>query len=92
MNTTLITTLRALIDYLIEENKRELLDLLRDWLHYHNRNVEPVIKYILENSDKLTDDFFDELIKLLDEYNETEFALLCVRRIIEREKKERFTL
>ena len=92
MNTTLLSTLRALLDYLIEENERELLDLLHDWMHYHNRNLEPAIEYIFENSDELTDDFFDELIKLLDQYNKTELALLCVRRIIGREKKERFTL
>ena len=84
---------QSIIKHLIEKN--ELLDLLRlieDWIQYDNPNFEAGINYILENSDELTDKFFDRFIEILDKYGKTEYALRCVKKIIEDRKKERFEL
>lgn len=84
---------QSIIKHLIEKN--ELLDLLRlieDWIRYDNTNMEEAINFILENSDRLTDKFFDSFIEILDKYGKTEYALMCVRKIIEDRKKERFEL
>lgn len=82
----------SLIGRLIETDKFELLRLLEDWIQYNNPNLSNAIEYILDYSVELNDEFFDKLIKLLDHYDKTEFALKCVRHMIEREKKERFAL
>lgn len=71
---------------------RLLLEFLEDWIQYNNKRFEEAINYIFENSDDLPDEFFDKFIEILDRYNKTEFALMCVRHLIERKKKERFEL
>lgn len=81
----------SLIGHLIESDERELLRLLEDWLRYNNPNLKNAIEYILEYGYKPTDNFFNSFITLLDNYNKTEYALLCVRILAER-KKESFIL
>ena len=82
----------SLIGHLIETDKFELLRLIEDWIQYNNPNLPNAIEYILEYSVELNDEFFDRFIELLDKYGKTEDAILCVRKLIERNKKERFAL
>lgn len=86
-------SLSEFIMFLIETDELQLLDLLSDWLQYNNKNCTLAIELILDNSDILSDDFFEKFIVLLDKYNHTEYALLVIRDIINRQKnKDRFTL
>ena len=83
----------ATIEYMIKNNnEEEILYIIDSWTKYNNPFLSDVIAVIFENSDDLTNEFFDRLIEILDRYDKTEFALKCVRHIIEREKKERFVL
>lgn len=82
----------SLITHLIENDEFDLLRLMTDWCQYNNPRLHDAVELILENIDELSDDFFDRFIELLDKYEKTEDALLCVRKLIEREKKERFVL
>lgn len=82
----------SLIGHLIETDKVDLLRLMGDWIQYNNPNLPNAIEYILEYNYMLNDEFFDKLIELLDKYNKIEEALLCVRMMSERKKKERFEL
>ena len=81
----------SLIGHLLETDERELLRLLEDWIRYNNPNLNNAIEYILDYGVKPTNEFFDKLITLLDNYNKTEYALLCIRMLSER-KKENFIL
>lgn len=79
--------------FLIETDEPQLLDLFSDWLKYDNENCTLAIKLILDNSDKLSDDFFEKFIVLLNKYNYTEYALLVIRDVINRQKNiDRFKL
>lgn len=82
---------QSLLEHLIGEPSA-LLYLLEDWCKYNNVNLDLAIDLILEHSDELTDEFFDRFIEILDKYGKTEFALLCVRKLIEDCRKERFEL
>lgn len=82
----------SLIGHLIETDKSELLRLIEDWIKYNNPNLNNAVEYILEYSIKLPNEFFDKFIMLLDNYNKTEYALLCVRKLSERKEKEKFIL
>ena len=83
---------RSVIKDLIENNEAELIQAMEKWCKYNNPLLEDAIDIILENSDELTDEFFDRFIEILDKYGKTEYALRCVRKIIETRKKERFEL
>lgn len=79
--------------FLIETDELQLLDLLSDWLKYNNKNCTLAIELILDNSDILSNDFFEKFIVLLDKYNYTKYALLVIRDIINKQKNNnRFTL
>lgn len=82
----------SLIGHLLETDKPELFRLIEDWIIYNNPNLPNAIEYILEYSVDLPDEFFDKFITLLDKYGKTEDALLCIRKMLERKKKERFAL
>jgi hypothetical protein len=82
----------SLIGHLVETDTSDLLRLLSDWAQYNNPNLNNAIDYILEYGVKLSDEFFEKLIEILDKYNKIEPALLCVRELSERKKKERFIL
>jgi len=83
----------SIIKHLIKKNElSDLLCLFEEWIKYDNKRFETGINYIFENSDGLTDEFFDRFIVILDKYGKTEFALKCVRKLIETHKKERFEL
>lgn len=82
----------SLIGRLLETDRTELFRLLEDWIIYNNPNLHNAIEYVLEYSIDLPDEFFDKFITLLDKYDKTEDALLCVRKMFERKKKERFIL
>lgn len=82
----------SLIAHLIETNRFKLLNLIEDWFEYNNPNLPNAVEYILEYIDELPEEFYCKFIELLNKYNKTEWALLCVRKRIEREKKERFEL
>lgn len=82
----------SLIGHLIETDKSELLRLMEDWIKYNNPNLNNAVEYILEYGVKLPNEFFDRFIMLLDNYNKTEYALLCVRKLSERKEKEKFIL
>lgn len=82
----------SLIAHLNETNRFKLLHLIEIWLKYNNPNLPNAVEYILEYIDELPVEFYDKFIELLNKYNKTEWALLCVRKRIEREKKERFEL
>lgn len=92
MNRHLLYYYQSIIDHLIKYESHDLLRLIDDWIRYNNPNLEACINYILENSDDLTDEFFDRFLEILDKYGKTEFALQCVRKLIEDRKKERFEL
>lgn len=92
MNKHLLYYYQSVIDNLIKYESNELLHLIDDWIQYNNPNTEKAIDFILANSDELTDEFFDRFIEILDKYGKTEYALKCVRKIIEDRKKERFEL
>lgn len=95
MNKYLLYFFRSRIEELIKDGQSgqsELLLLLEDWCQYNNPNMEEAVNFILEYSDDLTDEFFDRFIEILDKYGKTEYALKCVRKIIEDRKKERFEL
>lgn len=83
---------QSIIEHLLKYDKFELLRLIEDWIQYNNPDLEAGIDLILENSDDLTDEFFDRFIEILDKYGKTEYALKCVRKIIEDRKKEHFEL
>lgn len=82
----------SLIGHLLETDRTELFRLLEDWLEYNNPNLPNAIEYILEYAVELPDEFYNKFIEVLNRYNKTEWALLCVRKMIDREKKERFIL
>ena len=92
MNRHLLYYYQSVIDHLIKYESNELLRLIEDWIQYNNPNLEAGINFILANSDELTDEFFDRFIEILNKYGKTEYALKCVRKIIEDRKKERFEL
>lgn len=81
----------SLIGHLIETDERELLRLLEDWIQYKNPNLNNAIEYILEYGAKPTNEFYNKLIVILDNYNRIEYALMCIRVLSER-KKESFIL
>lgn len=83
---------QSIIEHLLKYDKFELLRLMEDWIQYNNPNLEAGIDLILEHSDDLTNEFFDRFLEILDRYNKTELALICVRHWIERKKKEKFEL
>lgn len=82
----------ATIEYLIENNEHELVCLIESWAKYNNPFLGNAIAVIFENADDLTNEFFDRLLEILDRYSKTEFALKCVRCMIEREKRSVFVL
>lgn len=92
MNKYLLYYQQSVIEDLIENNEFELLQAMDKWCEYNNPLLENAIKVILDNSDDLTDEFFDRFIEILDKYGKTEYALWCVRKRIETLKKERFEL
>lgn len=92
MNRHLLYYYQSILEHLIKYEPSELLRLIEDWIQYNNPNLEAGFNFILEHCDDLSDEFFDRFIEILDKYGKTEYALKCVRKIIEDRKKERFEL
>lgn len=82
----------AIIRAKISNNTNELMLIMEDWIKYNNPNLKEGIELIFENSDYLSEKFFDRFIEILDENGKTEYALQCVLEMITKIKKERFEL
>lgn len=92
MNDYLLVIFQDNLRQLIKYNISYFFELLEYWCKSDNCNLEIAVDFILEDSDVLSDEFFDRFIEILDKYGKTEYALRCVRTRIETLKKERFEL
>lgn len=92
MNNFVLLSFQKNLRQLIKKDASHFLKLLEYWCEYDKSYLDIAIDVIFENSDDLTNEFFDRFLEILDRYNKTELALICVRHWIERKKKEQFEL